>query len=437
MIRVCIAGALLAFVLGCGPASTPPVKVMVLEQDRSGAYAPKEVELKTVADVVGLHGAAVRLIGGARIVYDEGEVRTFLGRSGGLSQQQVEQGFFDTLVKRKGGPVRASYAEHNRVLWPTDFHSWNMVTAYYNFERASDYFQSSTQVPPEAMRDTALYYLPELEWPGLAPTDNAFYVHPLRRFILVGFDPASQSLPLGMNPGIMAHEYSHQVFNRLVLHGQAFPLPFLGWASEGPIGTSGHRAINLLRSLDEGLADYHAVQASCAAGACNTRFMEPSFPAAMATDRDVARTPPQCLTAELWRALNLARDADFSAGGGLQYRFGSVIASALHKAGEAKGQRQALHRAVLAAYSNASPGKPGFQQLIYVNPATLRPSAEFNLAAVLNALAAHVDDLGLRRELCGQFIDKFSLDADNIQTVLPSCPASAAIFTRECAEIRG
>ena len=26
------------------------------------------------------------------------------------------------------------------MLWPADFHTWNMVSAYYNFERSYEYF---------------------------------------------------------------------------------------------------------------------------------------------------------------------------------------------------------------------------------------------------------------------------------------------------------
>ena len=436
MTRACIpAAVLLLLASACGPSSSAPVKVMVLHQENNGAYAPKEQELRTVADVVGLHGAAVRLIGGAKIVFNEQELATLEQQSGGLTAQQFEEAFYATVVKSRGGPMRASYLEQNGVLWPTDFHSWNMATAYFNFERAFEYFQSTNTIPLETLKGAGLFYLPELDWPGLVTTDNAFYIHPLRRFVLVGFEPQSTSLPLGMNAGIMTHEYSHQVFNRVVLRGEAFPAPFITWANEGPINTSGHKAINLLRSLDEGLADYHAVQASCAAGTCNPRFMEPSFGAALTNDRDMAGQ--HCLTPELWLALNTLSDGDFSGGGGLQYRFGTVLASALYKAGEATMQRQALHRAVLGAYSDTNTSRPGFQQLIYVNANSTKPSSEFNLAAVLNAIAAHVEDIELRREVCGQFIDKFSLDADNIQFVLPACPASSTIFTRECEEISG
>jgi len=123
--------AAVAMLAGCEPNKPAPVKVMALIQTNQGTFSPKEVSLESVGNVVELSGTAAKLIGGAVIVLNFND--PLISASGGnLTEEQIRQLF----VRNPGAPVQASYVEKNGVLWPADFHTWNMVSMYYNFEQA-------------------------------------------------------------------------------------------------------------------------------------------------------------------------------------------------------------------------------------------------------------------------------------------------------------
>lgn len=397
---------------GCEPAQTTPVQTMALVLSNQGTYEPKQVTINTLSDAVAVKGSVLSLVGGARIVVDPND--PLLATNGGnLTDEQLAQVF----IKARGIPPRASYVERGNVLWPADFHTWNMVTTYYNFEKAFEYFQG-VGVPAAEMENATLYYFPFFALLDLSPNalvDNALFFSPVQAFMVLPFEQL-QTVPLPMNFGVIAHEFSHRVFNRRVYEGRAFPEPLMQWS-----GGVSSPALNILKSLDEGLADWNAVGATCLSPyGCNTRFLSASLGPEETNARDMAMND-KCMTTGLRTAIN-GSVGDFTREGN-EYRLGTVIASVLHHAAERTGQHAVLRRAVLSAYSDDTPGNPGLAQLISQN---INTPYDFTLGAAANVILSHIGDgdseLNLRKEVCNGFIDQLQLP----KSTMPACPLSAA-----------
>src|SRR4051812_49493896 len=78
---------------GCEPQRPAPVRVMALIQTNQGTFAPKEISLDSIGNIVALEGTAARLIGGAKIVLNFSD--PLIQASGGEpTQGQGKQIFF-------------------------------------------------------------------------------------------------------------------------------------------------------------------------------------------------------------------------------------------------------------------------------------------------------------------------------------------------------
>jgi len=168
----------------------------------------------------------------------------------------------------------------NGVAMPLDFDSAMMLTLYHHLERASEYFDG-IGVPLTRVRRLPVYYGTNLELtlfflPVPLLADNAAYVMNVDAF-LIPPRRRLQDVPLYANRGVMIHEYSHAVFNRLV-HGDTRVPAYLieDWLQE---------VMNEMRSLDEGVADFFAASA-----VEDSNFLSASIPNAeeLNIDRDVA-----------------------------------------------------------------------------------------------------------------------------------------------------
>ena len=405
--------ALLGLALGssCEPPTPPATRMMVLLQESDGLYRPHEVQVTTLTNVVTLEGGAVRLIGGARVEWDPDDRAL-------MEATNVEQ-LRAALVKDEGRGVRAQYVDRAGVLWPMDFHSWNLATAYHHFERAAQYFRDTGSVPESALDPADVYYFPELRFAELGrepQRDNAMWFPPINALILLPFD-VLQEAPLAINGGVLVHEYAHRVFNRRVYRGAAIPTPLSQWSTVGP--TPG---INILKALDEGFADFHAAAASCDTPfGCDTRFMNTSFDEEITNARDLAQESRMCASNELLAAVRNLGDSDFS-GGGYNYQLGSIIASALWQAGQSTGQRDTLERELLDAYADDDPARLGLRDLVELR---LTNQDAFTLEAALNTIVAHITDPTLQKAVCGELLDHAHLALE----LLPSCPSTTVAGT--------
>ena len=243
---------LLTFLTSCGPNPKAPVKVMALIPDEAGAFQTTQVELTTVSNVVALKGDVVVMIGGTRVVLDPNDPLQQL--NGGIANMTDAQRY-EVIVQEKGGDVRAHFVDKSGVLWPGDFHTWNMVTSYYNFERAYLYFNDIYDgVDPKEMRPLRVHYWSDVELNTTKPlTDNILFLSFIKSFVIVPFQ-TEQLIPLSMNIGVVGHEVAHRAFNFKALSDEGIHPALQSWSLD---------AFNLLKSLDEGLADFHGFSVTC------------------------------------------------------------------------------------------------------------------------------------------------------------------------------
>ncbi|CAM4177426.1 hypothetical protein G4177_33530 [Corallococcus sp. ZKHCc1 1396] len=405
---------------GCAPDSEAPVKVSVLSRSSNGQYVPTQVELTTIEDIVGLKGSVGDLQGGARIVIDVNDPA--LGNA-------TEDTIAEVLLKKAGHDVKASYITQpdpttgEDVLWPADFHTWNMATSYYNLERANEYFRTVGNVKVAEFEPVpTLYYFPEfiIAQTSKEPArDNAIFYPILQSFLVLPFEQI-QRAPLPLNAAVMAHEYSHLVFNRLAYATQSLPEALIVWSQQSP-----SLGANVLKSFDEGLADYHAYGATCRSpSGCDPRFLSTTFDngpfSAITDERDLSRSD-RCMSQDLYNSL-VGQDVNTFSARGNEYRVGTLLATALYQAGRASGQEAVLQRAVVAAYYDTNESNPGIFQLTQ----RFLPNQErFSLAVPALAIIGHIGDLELRKAVCNEFVDHLRIPRE--QLIIDNyCPPSTA-----------
>lgn len=410
MVRKLTAAAALAMLASCAPETQTPVKVRALVRSSNGAYEPQQVELKTVTNIVSLEGKVVRLLGGASVRFDPNDPE--------LQAATTEEAVGSALLKKEGRPVNASYiTDEQGVLWPADFHTWNLVTTYYNFERAWEHFTVTAGVRQEELSPTTAYYFPEFVLADLSDKpqrDNALFFAPTKSFLVLPFEQV-QSAPLAINASILTHEYAHLVFNRRVYGGSGLPEPIRAWSRTGGIPTQG---LNVLKSLDEGLADFHAYVASCDSPyRCNTNILATSFEGRPAEDRDLTN-PRNCMTPELHEQLRISNFNTFS---GREYQVGTMIATALYKSIRTDADRKVLARAVADTYSDTDAAKPGFAQL---TRAFVEDQDRFTLGRAVRAIVQHLPNGDLKNTVCTQLASTLRISVPELAEGQDACPLS-------------
>ncbi len=398
----------------CEPASTSPVKVMAIVANSMGTYDTKQVELTTADSVVHLSGKLLTLVGGAQVELNPADPA--------LSTVTSEEQLLDVLMKNRGNSVRASFTEKNGVLTPLDFQSWGMVTTFYNFEQAYRYYQKIYDgKPTDELKGINVLY-----WAGykdlsngseLELRDNALYFSPVRAFMILPFDKL-QKVPLSLNIGVIGHEFAHLVFSKKVFSGASLPAPITTWTLT---------PFNLLKSMDEGIADFHGYGVTCTTAAtgagCRASLLSDSFEdKALIAARDLTNDKA-CMTAELRSAFHNFQPGQFL-GGGLHYKYGTLIAAALYQASAPTGKEDIMQKALINALDDDSAATPGFKQRI--NLYLLSPQS-FTPELMAETIAAHVTDLDLRKQVCKQLSDRLQLDCVSFPCdiggvhVMPSC----------------
>lgn len=410
-----LAAALVA--TACGPNPPAPVRVMAIVPVETGSYETREVQLTTIGNLTTLKGSVAELVGAGRIILDPNDP---IQRQG-IEMFSDEQRF-DIIVKDKGVDVRGNFLERGGVQWPADFHTWNMVSTYWNFENAYLYFQDllASQTPqqtPDELSKMKVFYFPELRLNSDTPvTDNALYLPFIKAFAVAPFQK-DQRIPLGMNMGVIGHETAHKVWVKRVFNDQGIPQAIGAWNGE---------AFNLLKSLDEGLADFHGFGVTCRSlPGCRPDILSVSIAdQAYAKQRDVSRNDA-CLDEGLRSALKTFTGDQWIRAREL-YLYGNLWASTLYQAGSKAGglpKVKALQVAVLAAYNDETANKTGLNQLINRN---INNQMVFTPEAVGEVIASHIADIELRRAFCSEAMDRLQLQCmrSDCSDKMPSCPGT-------------
>lgn len=380
----------IALVLAACEAPKAPLKMIVLQLDKGKdppRYVLAQVELKTITDLATLSGEATEILGGAHIRIDPKELFD--------KSVQTTADFRRVAIKDPGRKVsfrwflRGKDEAGRPVVHPEDFHSLNMATAYYNFEATRDYLVAAG-LPARDLPAIPLYYFPLLEYvapdgKASAQKDNALFYPALRAFFVLPFDQMQQ-LPLAMNLGVVAHEYSHAVWNTLVMGGADRPWLDDRTADDPERWT---KPANLYDAMNEGLADTIG-----AAVSGDARFVSRSSTEDTARDLDVKR----CIGPETHEQLALPR-GEYD-----PYPLGTLVAAALWQAAD-DNERTDMAAAALGAMAQLG---------------TLLVDRQYNvdLGLIANAIATGAP-LTIRSRVCGLLRDRLELGTER----LPICVA--------------
>lgn len=294
------------------------------------------------------------------------------------------------FVTAQPARVNLSWNVLNDIVYAEDFDSLELLSTYYNLEKArktiADWGLSSLPARP-IVAHAALS-----DENGLPPLDDGeLYYPPLATF----FAPAAtaqQKVPSALNLGAVAHAVGHQAVEELIWAGAPVPPPESG---------SDRAARHLARSLAEGIADYLGVAVSLDEHWFdNSKTREP---ASRALDQ-IRCSSPDMLDALLADDTQTPYDP---------YPLGSVFAGALWELGSPHPQE--ISRGVLAALPDLGNRAAAAQGVL-------------TLPAILETLAAHAPD-DQRSALCGIFLNRFA-QVGLKQADLPSCAKATA--RQEC-----
>jgi hypothetical protein len=408
------AALLLVALWGCGPSAQVPVQVMALAPDVTGLFTTTQVQLVTVTDMVALKGSVINLVGGVQVRLDASDPL-----QANLASETDDQRYA-AVVKNTGMDVSATYIDRSGVLWPADFHTWNMVTSYYNFERAYAYFVGVYDgADPAELRNQRVMYWPDVYWNSSSPlVDNALYLALIKSFVLVP-PQTFQQIPLAMNIGVIGHEFSHRAFNYKALSDSGDNPAFSAWSGS---------AFNLLKSIDEGFADFHGYGVTCLEVAgCRPNFLDGSIPdPTLVHARDLSRADA-CLDANLRNAYLNFQPSQWTSDADM-YSLGTLWAASLYQAANQASQLEAMQKALVAAYDDPSPTTPGLRQLVNGN---LDTPQNFTAEAVADVLLAHLGaGTELQRLTCSQLLTRLQLSctlgSGTLCAEIPNCPATAA-----------
>lgn len=250
--------------------------------------------------------------------------------------------------------------------------------------------------------------------PGAVPlTDNAAFSSLIGGFLILPFQNL-QAVPLPMNLGVVGHEYSHFQLNIRVFGGQAVPVFYTDWAGSD-LNTVSPPA-NVLKSLDEGFADFFGVGVTCGtpfdSTACRPNFLLDSIPS-VAQSRDVS--VPHCYDTALDAQVQGDSLNDFVSGS-FEYALGSVFSSALWAAAHdpnvvaSLGQANAIQQTMQTLYDSLDqdianmPNGLSLATTLTFDQANNLSNAFTADWGVANIIVSHVTDPTLGVALCNAFM---------------------------------
>lgn len=275
MRRLLIVLGAIALAGACGGPKSP-LKAEVLDYDHgSGKWRLATSTLDTVEDLNVLNGSWFDVVGNQLISINDKELKA-------ENPDALDTKRLSTLVlERRGDAVQLSYdmvndANGNPVAMANDFESLAMLTVFHHFEKVWQFYRSDTcgQNNPDAcvVQDASAatttaslvgFYSTVAADLGInipvLTSDNAAFFSLSDSFIILRSQQL-QGIPLFLNSGVIAHEFSHRVFHHNV-YAEAFGTYYRKNLIESIATASDQdkRTFVLLKGLDEGCADINGV----------------------------------------------------------------------------------------------------------------------------------------------------------------------------------
>jgi|GEM_PF-2196656 len=376
------AGCGLALVLtaACASDLSGPFSAVTISYDpQAQKFHLAQVRVATLTSLRHLTGSSGQVRAGGSVQVKELAV---------LDRAATVQSLRTQSILESPGEVEISWSVLNDIAYPENYSSLELLTAYYNVERARASFLGdwglATGLLPAAPLIAHARIAGDDGKTSPLP-DGELYYSPLATFYL---PDTSAQLPLVFNLGAVGHALGHQAVEELVWGGAPVPRPELESKSDPAWNTARH----LERSLTEGLADYLGVALTN-----DPRWFDYSL---AQTSSARALDNLRCGTSDMLLALPASEEnAPYD-----PFPLGTVLAGALWEASQAGVQISA--KGVLASLQD-------------LGAKELAAGGQLGLAAALDVLVADADP-SRQASLCGLFLDRF---AKLSVTGLPSCPA--------------
>lgn len=290
-------------VVGCTP--TPTLMRVVDQVSPDGLYTTRDVPIGPDLDLHRVADSHARFVVNATI-----HEHRLMAVDRGTARDSMVSG---------GGMPSARWLPEGGVAVPLDYDTLNLFSSYVHLREAQTFFEG-LQVDV-ATEMSVIYYHPEIDdrTASLPKTDNAAFLANVDAFLLLPME-ILQDVPFSMNPGVLAHEFSHRVFYYEAWGARMFEILLRDLLTLQDLHTW-----NLIRALDEGVADYFG-----ALLADDPRFLRGSVFASLseARDLDVLRVMPAAWSTGSEPSFEGVYDP---------YALGSVIASTLWALGEING----------------------------------------------------------------------------------------------------
>lgn len=229
------------FVLGCSQSNSSSVEMMVIQPVGGNCeYKVDYAPVTTLSDVNKMVGSF------GRVVYHR---KDLFSRTSILEDAEGFQ------------TIDAHFSVSGNSYGPLDMATLFSASLYYGIEKTALMFKGldasadMAQVIPNLADTLIVYNAKEAGGDGIEVQDNATFVAvkkadgTYQRYFLAYPTESVSKIPLGLNLGVVAHEFTHLVFEQLFSSGRQ--------ETNDTIETA-----NTLDALNEGMADYFGYMAS-------------------------------------------------------------------------------------------------------------------------------------------------------------------------------
>ncbi len=242
---------------------------VVTPDENFSNYSLNEVQIENVENIRNLEHQRFKFLGGGFLSGDD--LQNFLAVSSDSKElaASTRSAFAQTLS--------VDFTEAYDVYRANDFDSLLALSAFAGINNVWNWYVDVVGDTSSATTEKGyvVFYgdvIPSRLLPlPMVQMDNAVYLAGVDAWMI--FPVGNQEgVPYAMNHGVLAHEFHHRVFFQSVWASHAFERWKSVLNTEAKISTDEQRSLNLLRALDEGLADINAIGFTQ-----NITFMNPSF----------------------------------------------------------------------------------------------------------------------------------------------------------------
>ena len=215
-----------------------PYKARILVSTGTG-YQMETVTFNTLTNLERMDGSLGKIIGNATLDINQ-EQEVLVGANP------------DEIYLNIGQDVSLDYTVEDDVIHPLSFDSMAMLSMYYNFEKVLEYWRDNLNLDLADFGKRRLFYDPDIAasstFGSISGTIklNAAFLPGVRDFWFFKTSPL-EKVPFKMNLAILAHEFSHGVFDYIFAGPDAS-----FYDSESQMASF------QLSGINEGVADYNA-----------------------------------------------------------------------------------------------------------------------------------------------------------------------------------